>query len=491
MRSQPAAAARAAFLPAAARPGRTHPIAMPVLFAALLGDAVVTILALAFSSWLRFETRLVHFGTMPATGVDWTGYLGHAALGAVLFLMLLPHREIYDLHRILRFRQIAAMVLRTALTWLLVCMAVSWLLRTEREISRLYVLLAFAVLTTSFVLWRMALSKVVSTEVLAARLRQRVLFVGWSDSARSLARAILDDHRHPYEIIGYVPLQEATSSSRHSVFVRKLGEADRVPEILREHSVDMVILADMNAAAGETVALANLCEKEMIDFKVIPSCFQIMLSCLRLQTVSSVPVLGLSYSPLDDPLNALVKQVVDWVGGIVGLLLSAPLIAAFGLMVYLESPGPIIYRQRRLGCRGRTFWIYKIRSMKMNAEAGGKVGWTVKDDPRRLRIGGFMRRWNIDELPQFWNVLKGDMSLVGPRPERPELIDVFKEEISHYNARHSIKPGITGWAQVHGFRGDTDLNERIRCDLYYIENWNALLDFQIMAMTCLRQKNAA
>jgi exopolysaccharide biosynthesis polyprenyl glycosylphosphotransferase len=216
-----------------------------------------------------------------------------------------------------------------------------------------------------------------------------------------------------------------------------------------------------------------------------------MLSCLRLQTVSSVPVLGLSYSPLDNPLNALVKQMVDWVGGVVGLLLSAPFIAIFGLLVYLESPGPIIYRQRRLGCRGREFWIYKIRSMKMNAEAGGKVGWTVKDDPRRLRVGGFMRRMNIDELPQFWNVLKGDMSLVGPRPERPELIDVFKEEISHYNARHSIKPGITGWAQVNGFRGDTDLNERIRCDLYYIENWNPLLDFQIMLMTCLRQKNAA
>jgi exopolysaccharide biosynthesis polyprenyl glycosylphosphotransferase len=370
-------------------------------------------------------------------------------------------------------------------------MAVSWLLRTEREISRIYVLLAFTVLTTSFMLWRLALSRIVSAEALASRVRQRVLFVGWSDAARSLARAILDDHRHPYEIIGYVPLPEAPAAGRHSVFVRKLGESDRVPDILREHSVDMVILADMNAAAGETVALANLCEKEMIDFKVIPSCFQVMLSCLRLQTVSNVPVLGLSYSPLDNPLNALVKQAVDWIGGAIGLLLSSPLIAAFGLMVYLESPGPIIYRQRRLGCRGRTFWIYKIRSMKMDAEAGGKVGWTVKDDPRRLRVGGFMRRWNIDELPQFWNVLKGDMSLVGPRPERPELIDVFKEEISHYNARHSIKPGITGWAQVNGFRGDTDLNERIRCDLYYIENWNPLLDFQIMLMTCLRQKNAA
>jgi lipopolysaccharide/colanic/teichoic acid biosynthesis glycosyltransferase len=128
--------------------------------------------------------------------------------------------------------------------------------------------------------------------------------------------------------------------------------------------------------------------------------------------------------------------------------------------------------------------------MRLDAEQGGKPGWTVKDDPRRLRIGAFMRAWNIDELPQFWNVLKGEMSLVGPRPERPELIASFKEEITHYNARHACKPGITGWAAVNGLRGDTDLSERIRCDLYYMENWNLWLDFQIMFLTFFRRKNA-
>jgi lipopolysaccharide/colanic/teichoic acid biosynthesis glycosyltransferase len=186
----------------------------------------------------------------------------------------------------------------------------------------------------------------------------------------------------------------------------------------------------------------------------------------------------------------MLKQLIDLVGGLAGFVLSAPVIALFGVLVYLESPGPIIYRQRRLGQAGRPFWIFKIRSMKMDAERDGKVGWTVKDDPRRLHIGAFMRRWNIDELPQFWNVIKGEMSLVGPRPERPELIKVFKEEIPHYNARHHIKPGLTGWAQVNGFRGDTDLNGRIRCDLYYIENWSPLLDFQIMLMTLFKKKNA-
>jgi lipopolysaccharide/colanic/teichoic acid biosynthesis glycosyltransferase len=137
------------------------------------------------------------------------------------------------------------------------------------------------------------------------------------------------------------------------------------------------------------------------------------------------------------------------------------------------------------------FDIYKIRSMRIDAEKDGRTGWTVANDPRRLRIGAFMRKWNIDEVPQFWNVLKGEMSLVGPRPERPELIRNFKEEIPHYNARHNCKPGITGWAQTKGLRGDTDLTERIKCDLWYLENWTAFLDIQIMFMTFVKNENAA
>jgi lipopolysaccharide/colanic/teichoic acid biosynthesis glycosyltransferase len=179
---------------------------------------------------------------------------------------------------------------------------------------------------------------------------------------------------------------------------------------------------------------------------------------------------------------------VDILGGLFGLLLSAPLIALFGYLVHRESPGPILYRQRRQGDRG-CFEILKIRSMKLDAEKDG-VGWSRKVDDRRLKIGAFMRKWNIDELPQFWNVVKGDMSLVGPRPERPELIANFKEEIPHYNARHNVKPGLTGWAQVNGFRGDTDLTQRIRCDLFYLENWSLLLDLQILLMTLGGNRNA-
>jgi exopolysaccharide biosynthesis polyprenyl glycosylphosphotransferase len=409
----------------------------------------------------------------------------------VLFVLLLPHRQLYDLHRIFKFRQVAFAIIKASITWLVAYMALSWLLRGEGEISRIFVTIAFFVTTTTFISWRFVLFKYVSEEPIAQRLRQKVLFVGWSDHARVLARAILRDGQHPYQIAGYVPSRHERANQHGSVFVRKLGDSDDLVDVLQKQEIDVVMLTDGDATTDETLALANLCEKEMIEFKVVPSCSQILLSCLRLQTVSGVPVLGVSYFPLDDPFNILTKQLMDLVGGIVGTILSAPLIAVFAFLVYRESPGPVIYRQLRLGQHGRTFWIYKIRSMRLDAESDGRVGWSTASDPRRLRIGAFMRRWNIDELPQFWNVLKGNMSLVGPRPERPELIDRFKEEISHYNARHNIKPGITGWAQVNGFRGDTDLNERIRCDLFYIENWSPLLDAQIMAMTLVRHKNAA
>ena len=484
------ATAKAAVLPFEHRVEHRH-IQTQVLLAGIIGDAIVVFLSLAFSSWLRFETSLVHFGVRSHVMIHWTDYCGHVAFGTLLFLLFLPHRHLYDLHRIIHLRQTVPVIFKSALTWLLAFMAFSWLLRSDEEVSRVYVVIAFSLTTTMFTLWRYVLCKIVHGESIARRLQQRILFVGWSGHATSLVRAIAADGGLQYKICGYVPSSRAREANRPDVFLRKLGDPGRMAEVLQTQSIDMVILADMNLSTDETVSLANLCEKEMVDFKVIPSCFQILLPCLQMQTVSNMPVLGISYLPFDLPFNAMLKQLVDLVGGAVGFLLSAPIIALFGLLVYLESPGPIIYRQRRLGQAGRPFWILKIRSMKSNAERDGKVGWTVKDDPRRLRIGAFMRRWNIDELPQFWNVLKGEMSLVGPRPERPELIGIFKEEIPHYNARHNIKPGITGWAQVNGFRGDTDLTKRIHCDIYYIENWSLLLDFQIMLLTLFRQKNAA
>jgi len=186
----------------------------------------------------------------------------------------------------------------------------------------------------------------------------------------------------------------------------------------------------------------------------------------------------------------LSKRLVDITGGLFGLVISAPVITAFALLVKMESPGAAFYRQVRVGRGGRPFHIIKIRSMRADAESENGAQWAEEDDARRLKIGALMREWNVDELPQFWNVLKGDMSLVGPRPERPEFTKDFKHSVEYYNVRHTVKPGMTGWAAVNGWRGNTDLNERIRFDLDYIERWSLIFDCYIMLLTFLRNKNA-
>jgi lipopolysaccharide/colanic/teichoic acid biosynthesis glycosyltransferase len=206
--------------------------------------------------------------------------------------------------------------------------------------------------------------------------------------------------------------------------------------------------------------------------------------------MSGVPLLGVSQLPLDRTFNRFLKRTMDVVGASIGIGISGLLMPFFCIWVYVESPGPVIFKQWRTSRFGREFLIFKIRSMRLNAESGTGAVWCRPEDSRRLKIGSFMRKWNVDELPQFFNVLRGDMSLVGPRPERPELIKRFKNEIPNYNARHEVRAGLTGWAQINGLRGDTDLKKRIEADLYYMENWSVLLDLYCIFATFFKPRNA-
>ncbi len=461
-----------------------------LLITSFFGDAVAVILGLAFASWLRFATPLNQIGSAVSAQIPWTDYARHVVFGSALFLILLAVFNLYASAHTLRLRQSGGIILKASGAWLFAHFALSALLRPENDVSRVYVFLGAATASGALLGWRSLLNRYVARSAVRQQLFRRVLFVGWSDPAASFINTVTSRRDPFYEVVGCIPPPSGRYTSHPPARIRRLGDYNQLPDLLERHSVDLVVMADMSVPAGETLGLVNLCEKEMVEFKIIPNCFQILLSGLHLETMSGVPVLGLSRLPLDNPFNLAAKEALDLVGGVVGLILSAPIIAVFGYLVHRESPGPIFYHQTRLGRDGRHFKIIKIRSMRLDAEASGKAGWSTKNDPRRLRIGSFMRRWNIDELPQFWNVVKGDMSLVGPRPERPELIVDFKEAIPHYNARHSVKPGITGWAQINGFRGDTDLRERIRCDLHYIESWSLVLDIQILFRTLLTRKNA-
>jgi exopolysaccharide biosynthesis polyprenyl glycosylphosphotransferase len=455
----------------------------------LAGDVFAIVGGLLLAFWVRFDTPVRYLGR-TVSAMTLPEYRGHFVFLGATLLLLLFHFGLYSPTHVQRLRKINAVILTSCTAFYLANLGLSFQLNTQPIVSRVYLLVAFALTFLALLAWRWLYDRLLRISSIAAVLQRRIMLVGWTDQSAKLVENVLNDSRHPYQIIGAVPSSSGNFEIDPPAKIERLGEYRELRELFASHAIDIVVVSDLNPTRGELVDLVTLCEKEGVHLQVIPSCFQILVSGLHLETTSGVPVLGISRLPLDSPWNQLLKRTVDIVGALVGLIISAPIIAVFGAIVYLESPGPIFYRQRRLGCNNQSFYIVKIRSMRLDAEHHGKPGWTTKDDPRRLRIGKLMRSWNIDEVPQFWNVLKGEMSLVGPRPERPELIENFKEQIPHYNARHGIKPGITGWAQVNGLRGDTDLVERIKCDLYYIENWNILLEFQIFLMTLFQQKNA-
>jgi exopolysaccharide biosynthesis polyprenyl glycosylphosphotransferase len=461
-----------------------------LIIIAAIGDVVCFMAAMLVAYYLRRNLTNLHVAS-DFIELTWplVSYTGHFVFGICLFLALAGRAGMYDTHHFFRLRHILIAAMNTVILWALFYVCLSLLFSFRPNISRLYVLFS-AVIGFGFVIyWRILFRRILNRNGILARLRQRVVVVGWSQEVDFLAREIVNDLYHPYEIVGCLPSAQNKYRSEPPSDVKKLGNYQDLDEVRKRENVDIILLGDLDPDTKEIISLCEYCQREMVQFKVVPTYFQILISGLHLQTISGVPVLGIAKLPLDSLPSRLVKRGMDIVGAVVGLVLSAPLVLIFGALVYWESPGPVIYSQARMGRRGELFNIYKIRSMHLDAERDG-ARRAVVNDQRRLKIGAVMRRWNIDEVPQFWNVLVGDMSLVGPRPEILGLIDDLKDQIRHYNARHNIKPGMTGWAQIHGLRGDTDLAERLRYDLYYLENWTPILDIYIMALTFRGSMNA-
>jgi exopolysaccharide biosynthesis polyprenyl glycosylphosphotransferase len=456
-----------------------------IVFLAVIGDLVVVSSAFA----LAVVNRTIWDFGFDRKGFVPSEYYRYVLVGALLYAALMHIAGAYRKHQFLHKFETITSTVRTSAIWTIGFLVFALVLELQPAVSRVFSFWFFVNSIVFVSIWRLAFRRLLFEKDWAWMLKDRVLVVGWSKESDALAAQIRHEYAHPYEIIGCTPSAHGKFWVAPPKDVPILGDYNSARELLLEHKPKILILADLDPVMGEIVALAQLCTKEHVQFKVIPSFFQIFASGLHLENISGVPVMGVSKLPLDHLHNRVLKRTLDIVGALVGLILSLPLIAVFGFLIYRESPGPIFYNQVRSGKGRAVFPIYKLRSMKLNAEANGPQ-WTVEGDSRRLKIGGLMRRLNIDEVPQFWNVLRGEMSLVGPRPERPELIQNFKEEITHYNARHIAKPGITGYAQVNGMRGNTDLRERIRFDLYYVENWTLWLDLYIMAKTFFVRTNA-
>ena len=458
-----------------------------VTAAAFLGDTVSVLCGLLAGFWIRFYSGWITFG-VQGHPPGLSAWCLPFCVGLVLFYLTFFFLGFYESKTLFNLQEAALVIAKGTFSWVLAYLGTSLVLKFEPPISRIYAFCSFCCILGLLLAWRSLLIRILQLETFARRFRQRTLVIGWTEDIEKLVLAVEKESSHFYGILGYVPLVSG-NGNMPLPGVAALGSLDHLEALLQEHRPDTVLLADNNFDPARIVGLVNLCEKHFVEFKGIPSYFQIMASGLRLELVNGIPMLGVAALPLDRLSNRVLKRCVDIIGALVGLLLSAPIVAVCALLIRLEAPGPVFYRQVRCGYKGKLFNIVKMRSMRLDAEVDG-ARWATKDDPRRLRIGAFMRKWDLDETPQFWNVLKGDMTLVGPRPERPELIHRFKEEVPHYNARHASKPGMTGWAQVNGFRGDTSLVERVRYDIFYLENWSLWLDFQIMIQTFFRRQNA-
>ena len=288
-------------------------------------------------------------------------------------------------------------------------------------------------------------------------------------------------------------LDDNTPAGTEYKGIKVLGRIENLNVILPENQMDEIAITLGLSEYYRLEEIVALCEKSGVHTKFIPDYNKIIPTKPYTEDILGLPVINIRYVPLNNTFNALIKRTMDIVGSIVGIIVTSPLMLLMCLIIKLTSPGPLIYKQERVGLHNQTFWMYKFRSMEVQPESEEKKAWTVKNDPRVTPVGKFMRHTSIDELPQLFNILKGNMSLVGPRPERPFFVEKFREEIPRYMVKHQVRPGLTGWAQVNGYRGDTSIRKRIECDLYYIENWSIGFDIKIIFLTFFKgfiNKNA-
>jgi Undecaprenyl-phosphate glucose phosphotransferase len=312
---------------------------------------------------------------------------------------------------------------------------------------------------------------------------KRVLIAGSGELGRLVADKILEHRELGYQIIGFVDDRAGDHLGYRGLPL--LGTFDEAAEITVRESIDHLYVALPPEQHVRMLELLDSTSRELVDVKVVPDLLQVIALRARLEDLDGVPVISINEPPLQG-LNSIVKRAIDIaISGGALIVLAIPFGILAGL-IKLGSHGPVFYRQERMGLDGKSFTILKFRSMHDDAERETGPVWTVPGDPRVTTFGRFLRRSNLDELPQLWNVLAGDMSIVGPRPERPHFVEQFKHKIPQYMLRHKVKAGLTGWAQVNGWRGNTPLEKRIEYDLYYIENWSVRLDLKIMWLTLLK-----
>jgi exopolysaccharide biosynthesis polyprenyl glycosylphosphotransferase len=455
---------------------------------AVVADATAIFSGFLIATWLRFDSGLLAITIPPPPGLYHLYSLG-AAAATVVMLMVFRSNALFVRPQTGSFVDKIPRLIRAAGIGTFCAAVMAFAAQNEADFARLVIGISFFTISTLVLVERYILFRIEWNLARHSRTKSNVLILGTDHVALHVTRTLKAEPMLRAQVIGFLRTTDEPANPeipRESL----LGTLDDLKTSIGSLNVHEIILTDSSISHDRIVQILLLCEQNLVSFKMVPDLFRIMTSSMDVQSLNDIPLLGISPWPLDRFWNRLMKRVEDIAGSVVGLLISMPVIALAALVIKRTSPGPVFYRQQRCGEGGRCFTLFKLRTMPMDAEAQTGPVWTVENDGRRTRVGQVLRAYNLDELPQFWNVLKGDMSLVGPRPERPHFVEQFKELIGNYMSRHVSKPGLTGWAQVNGLRGNTDLRERVKYDLYYLENWSLTFDFKILLKTFVARKNA-
>jgi len=449
----------------------------------LTGDLLATLAAYFVAWFLRFELQL-----LPLTkGLpDFDRYL------KILPIILLTWPVIFYFHGLYQSRRDRSRV-DEALTIMLAVFTGTFLLSAlhawyrpfEDDQLFTYSRAFIGLFALSDLMLVVAVRVVIRWVLQQRRLRghnlQRILIVGAGNLGREIAYKLQAHRELGFEVVGYVD-DDPGKIGRTYQDATVLGSLKDVETVLERENVDQVYIALPLEAHKRMMTVLERVGKHCVEVKLVPDVLQFATIKSSLEDLDGMPVINLSQVPLQG-WSSFAKRAIDIALSAAGMVVLLPFLPILAVLIWIEDRGPIFYSQERMGLDGKSFMIWKFRSMRVNAESTTGPVWAIRGDDRRTLIGTFLRQWSVDELPQLWNVFKGEMSLIGPRPERPTFVHEFKHKIPDYMLRHRVKAGITGWAQVHGWRGNTSIRKRLQYDLYYIQNWSLSLDLKILWMT--------
>jgi len=438
-------------------------------------DIVMMALAFIFSHFLRLWT-----GNLTSAEVgSLRDYLGVLLIQILTLITIFFFSKLYHRQRGLsHIDEFYAVFVAVSVGTIMSVAFNSFILRNGPDYSRRMIVFNWALTIVLVTLGRLLYSRLKWALQSRGVLRTRVVIVGTGETGRMIVHAIQRSPGLGYEVVGMV----TRDSWGEDLGVPVLGNTDELLTLVKAHGIDEVIIARPEAPSEEILPIISDCHRARVATRVYPSVFQLITSDLSIGHLGGLPLLTVRDTVLRG-WRLTLKRAMDVVVTGVGLVLLSPFILLLAVLIRLDSPGGAFYTQERMGLDEKPFQMIKLRSMREGAEDETGPVWAIKQDPRRTRLGALIRRYSLDELPQLINVFMGEMSLVGPRPERPVFVEQFKQIIPRYVERHQEKAGMTGWAQVHGLRGDTSVVDRTKYDLYYIENWSILFDIKILIKT--------